>query len=627
MKNVNRIAMIAAAGVLSVLVLAPAVFAQAQNLTPEERAAQARAIAQARANGNQLTVFDRDGKVLHTVGQRDLYQQPSLSPDGNRIVVIRPDPEKETSDVWVLEVATGKSVQITSSQAREFISAPVWAPDGTQVAYVAQRAGSFGLYRKPSDGTGSEELVYKHPGGPIILTDWSLDGRFMTFSSNDLSGGMLYALPLTGDERKPIVITRSEKTIQAPRVSPDSRFMAYRSDETGRFEVFVTALNTSTGAPAGKWQISDEGGLGMVSWRRDGKEFYYFAGDRGIMAVSITTSPDFEFSKPKLLFKAPDSIPVTGTPGGLGAVSRDGQRAVFAVPMPPPVRQITVFDREGKAVSKVGEPGLFAQPSLSPDGTRLVALKNNPAVGTQDIWVLELATGRATQITNDAPPENNPIWSPDGKHILYVATRPPYSAIYRRPSDGSGTEEMLFRYTPGAGLNLTDISPDGKSVIFGSGGVVFVVPLTGTDPLTREAIEFSREEYDVFQGRLSPDARLMAYFSNESNNRAEIFLKPFNASSGTAASEQKWQVTKEGANGMVTWRGDSKEMYYLKADLPTGDALVMSVEIGAAPSYQAGTPKVLFRLPQSLQPNAGQKNISRDGQRFVFVVQATPAAK
>jgi Tol biopolymer transport system component len=278
-------------------------------------------------------------------------------------------------------------------------------------------------------------------------------------------------------------------------------------------------------------------------------------------------------------------------------------------------------------IRRVGEPGLFGQPADSPDGTKLVVTKNEPNVGVQDIWTIEMATGKATRITNDPAPEGNPMWSPDGKYILYVANRPPYFAIFRRPSDGSGAEEMLFRYTPGAGLNLSDMSPDGKFVAFGSGGVVFVVPLTGTDALARKAIEFSREEYDVFNGRLSPDGRLMAYVSNESNNRTEIFLKPFDTASGTSAGNQKWQVTKDGANGGITWRADGKELYYAKADLPTGDMLVYSVEITSTPSFQAGTPKLLFRMPQNLQPGGGLKNVSPDGQRFVFVVNTNPPAR
>src|SRR5262245_33754534 len=141
---------------LSAALFVPTVFSQgaAQNLTPEEQAARARAISQARANGPQLTVFDRDGKVLNVVGQRDLYNQPSLSPDGTRIVVIRQDPERETTDVWVLDVATGKGTQVTSSKPREPATAPVWSPDGNQVAYVSQRAGSMNIYRKATNGQG-----------------------------------------------------------------------------------------------------------------------------------------------------------------------------------------------------------------------------------------------------------------------------------------------------------------------------------------------------------------------------------------------------------------------------------------------------------------------------------------
>ena len=104
----------------------------------------------------------------------------------------------------------------------------------------------------------------------------------------------------------------------------------------------------------------------MVAWRRDGKELFYYAPDRGIMSVSVSTSPAFEFGKPKLLFKAPNSFPVAGTPGGLASISRDGQRFALVVPPSPRLRQITVLDRQGKTVRKVGEPGLYDLPALSP---------------------------------------------------------------------------------------------------------------------------------------------------------------------------------------------------------------------------------------------------------------------
>jgi Tol biopolymer transport system component len=124
----SRLAIVLTAFALAFVSITPAVFAQAQTLTPEEQAARARAIAQARANGRQLTVYDREGKVLQVVGERDLYNQPSLSPDGSRIVVIKTDPERETAEAWVMDVATGKGAQIYSGCPKLFSRTPARTP-------------------------------------------------------------------------------------------------------------------------------------------------------------------------------------------------------------------------------------------------------------------------------------------------------------------------------------------------------------------------------------------------------------------------------------------------------------------------------------------------------------------
>jgi len=631
--NTYRVAMVVATALSVVLLLAPTPgLGQAPApATASDQALRARRIAeQFEAQARVLTVFDRQGKVVSTVGERAIYSQVAFSPDGTRLVVNKFDLESETQDLWVLDVATGKSTRITSSLRLEPASMGVWSPDGSQVAYTALRAGYRGLYRKALNGEGTEELLYQHPGGPMFLRDWSLDGRFLTFSTTDLSGGILYALPLAGDgNRKPIQIYRSPATMQGSRLSPDGRFLSYSSDESGKNEVYVRLFDPSAGAAAaptaGPWRVSDEGGQGAAFWRRDGKEMYYFALDRGVMAVEVNTAPTFKFGKPKLLFRLSEAVPVPPT---WASVSRDGQRVVIAVPHAPTLQQITVFDRQGMVLSKVGEPGSYRDPALSPDGTRLAVVRNDPRTRNQDIWTFEMASGQGTPVTNDNFLENAPIWSPDGRRVAYVSTRRSFSSVYRKAWDGKGNEEQLFQYTPGGSMRLTDWSADGKFLIFHDGclGVLHVVPLSGDQKaLEREAMEWLRDEYNVAQARLSPDSRFMAYLSNESKSTEEInsgifevYVRPFDASKYdvSAGGARAVQVSTAGARGMLYWRQDGKEMYYLNPEWE-----VMAVEVTTTPTFQAGTPRLLFKLPGPLFRNPGQwGNVSRDGQRFVFTI-------
>src|SRR5262245_15181110 len=263
------------------LLLAP-VASQAQ--LPRDPAERARVISQVmEANARQLTLYDRQGRPVTTVGTRDLYNQPVFSPDATRMVVGKNDLEKETSDLWVIDNASGKAIQLTSSKTREQAGSPAWSPDGKQIAFVALRDGYFTLYRKSSNAQGEEELLYKG-SAPMTLTDWSQDGKYLTYFSADLSGGGLYALPLAGSgERKPIEVYRNKSQNQGPRLSPDSRLMTYTSNASGRTEVYAIpfdpAAAAGTAPAAGPWQISDQGGAGMVFWRKDGKELYYLAAD------------------------------------------------------------------------------------------------------------------------------------------------------------------------------------------------------------------------------------------------------------------------------------------------------------------------------------------------------------
>jgi Tol biopolymer transport system component len=608
-KSSHRIAITVIA---TLLLTAVYTFAQLPR-DPEERAKVIAQIMQ--ANARQLTLFDREGKELNAVGPRDLYNQPVFSPDAKRMAVIKADLEKENNDLWIYDVATGTGKQITFSDTREQSTAPAWSPDGSQVAYAALRQGSFGLYRKPSVGEGAEELLYKS-NAPLTLTDWSQDGRYLTYFSSNLAGGGIYALPLAGSgERNPIEIYRSKSQVTGPRLSPDSRFVAYITNESGRNELYVLPFRPAAapGAPpaTGPWKISEQGAQGMAFWRRDGKELTYLAPDRGIMSVSVTTTPDFEFGKPKLLFRLPETTPVGP---GTASVNRDVDRFVIAVP-PPQLRQLTVLDRQGKTVGTIGPPGIFGAMRLSPDGKRLALVRNDPQTATNDVWVFDVATGKGIPITNDIQPDNAPVWSPDGRQIAYVSTKESYSSIYRKAADGTGEAEHVFRYTPGAFIGLTDWSPDGKYLTFFT-GVLLVVPVhTKEDPIHRTAMEWLREDYDAFAGRFSPDGRFLAYFSNEVDVlKPQLYVRPFDPNKPDTPAGPAVQVTdlKSGAGGLPSWRQDGKELYFMNIDRE-----VMAVDVTSAPKVQAGTPRVLFKLPD---PLAGGPAISADGERFIVTM-------
>lgn len=608
MKNSSRIVITIAA----LLLTAVHGFAQLPK-DPEERAKVIAQIMQ--ANARQMTLFDREGKELNSVGPKDLYQQPVFSPDAKRIAVIKADLEKENNDLWIFEVATGKGKQITFSGSREQSTAPAWAPDGSQVAYVGLRQGAYGLYRKASNGEGAEELLYKS-NAPLTLTDWSQDGRYLTYFSSDLSGGAIFAVPLTGTgQRQSIEIFRSKFQVTGPRLSPDDRFAAYISNESGKNELYVRTFNPTaapgTASSAGPWKISEQGAQGMAFWRRDGKELTFLGPDRGIMVVSVTTSTDFEFGKPKLLFRPSESTPVAP---GTASVNRDVDRFVIAVP-PPQLRQLTVLDRQGKVVGTIGQPGVFGQVRLSPDGKRLAAVRNDPETGNNDIWVFDVATGKGTAITNDNQPDNSPVWSPDGKHVAYVSFKDSYNSIYRKAADGTGEAELLFRYTPGAGVPLTDWSPDGKFLTFFTGALLIVPLRAGENALDRKAVEWLREDYDAVVGRFSPDGRFLAFFSNEADVlKMQLYVRPFDANKPDAPAGPAVQVTntKGGVGGFPSWRQDGKEMYFMNLDRE-----VLAVDVTSTPNFQVGTPKVLFKVSD---PLAGAPAISTDGERFILAM-------
>ena len=269
----------------------------------------------------QITLFDRGGKSVGTVGDPGVYSQAAFSPDGSRVAVIKND--QSVTDVWVFDVATNKATRITSDPVAN--TSPVWSPDGKQIAYVSVFSGESysAIYRKAADGSGSEELIYKHtPGSAVIITDWSKD--VLCF----WAGNIMYALPLNGDG-KPVALTSAKSGARGGRISPDGRFIAYNSNESGRYEVYVAAFDPRAEITK-PVQITNQGALGGIFWRQDGKELLYVNLSglvvTGMSAVDITTGPEIRAGEPRSVFR-PQGI---NSPAQLSNIATgDAQRFVF----------------------------------------------------------------------------------------------------------------------------------------------------------------------------------------------------------------------------------------------------------------------------------------------------------
>jgi dipeptidyl aminopeptidase/acylaminoacyl peptidase len=250
-------------------------------------------------------------------------------------------------------------------------------------------------------------------------------------------------------------------------------------------------------------------------------------------------------------------------------------------------------------------------------------MRNDPKTNQNDIWTLEVATGKGRAVTNDNDPDNTPVWSSDGEQVAYVSiNQKGFNSIYRKAWDGTGTAEQVFQYTPGAFVLLTDWSPDGKFMTFTTGVLALVNLGDDKKAMDRKAIDWLRDEFNVITGRFSPDMRFMSYMTDEAQNgKLEIHVRPFDASKPESPPPGTVTQVAKDTLGTIGWRADGKEMYFLQPDPQNADVHVMAVDVATTPTFQAGTPRLLFKLQGPLPGNSIQwKSASSDGQRFVFAI-------
>jgi len=271
-----------------------------------------------------LTWVDRSGRVQGTVGSSAIYFQPIMSPDEKKVAVGIPDIATGGYDVWIMDLIRGTLSRSTSNPASDV--GAVWNPDSSAYAFTSNRSGNTDLYVKTLGGSAEEKLLL-HNDNYKKLNDWSSDGRYILYQEIvATTNSDLWVLPMFGD-RKPFPYLQSTFSESSAQFSPDVKWIAYSSDETGRFEIYVQSFPISTGT---KRQVSTAGG-DQVIWRRDQKELFYLAADGKLMAVPLSFANGFEPGVPVALFQTNFSYN-TGSNGERQqySVTADGQRFLLS---------------------------------------------------------------------------------------------------------------------------------------------------------------------------------------------------------------------------------------------------------------------------------------------------------
>jgi Tol biopolymer transport system component len=264
----------------------------------------------------QLRWFDRTGAQLETVGDAAGFLDFELSPDERALAVSRLDEQLNAADIWTVDLSRKVWSRLTSDRSND--ASVLWSPDGTRLVFRSNRRGLTDAFQKRPSGSAPEELWFG-VGTNLITSDWTSDGRFIVFTNTRaVSGFDIWAWPTAGDTEATLLVRTSLNAVHG-RVSPDGRWLAYASDESGQWEVYVQPF-PATGE---KWHVSARGGS-EPRWRRDGRELFFLGSDMVMMSVDLKNGPsDAGAAVP--LFQT--RVPLTGNPYRSNyTVSRDGRR-------------------------------------------------------------------------------------------------------------------------------------------------------------------------------------------------------------------------------------------------------------------------------------------------------------
>jgi serine/threonine protein kinase len=270
---------------------------------------------------SQPTWFDREGKEVGRVGKPDVYGNVFLAANRNSLAVDKTDMGSMNTDIWTYELRGESSKRLTFDPGLDAV--PIWSPDASRLVFGSNRQLNWDLFLKNSDGAEDEKLITPHDGFSKFPSDWSRDGKYILYNR----GTDLWFLTLL-PEAKSSLFLKASSALRNGQFSPDGKWVAYTSNESGKWEIYVTSFPEARG----KWQVSTGGGE-QPRWRGDGKELFYLSSDGKMMAAPVKTGANFDSGTAVVLFQAAPRQPVLVDDLFVYDVSRDGQRFLINTPV------------------------------------------------------------------------------------------------------------------------------------------------------------------------------------------------------------------------------------------------------------------------------------------------------
>jgi eukaryotic-like serine/threonine-protein kinase len=513
---------------------------------------------------------------------------PFLSPDGRRLAFTGSTGAQ--SQIWVhsLDSLDDRALPGTEGAGTTDL---FWSPDSRSIGFVAN---------------GKLRRIEASGGPPQTLCDAS----FFVGGTWNRSGMIVFASGTGGLSRvsqaggAPALLAGTDPNTRRvfPQFLPDGNHLIYMSQSSNSEESGIY-LTTVAGSPPKRLVGTTSRGAYAPPSSSGQKGDLLFIREGALMAQPLD---------PNTFELAGEPFPVAERVGANAAaafysVSFTGALA-YRTGLIGGNSQLIWFDRTGKSLGTLGPPGQYNDVVLSPDGKRAAVTRSEGGFSA-DVWILDVARNIPTRFTFDPAADWDPVWSSDGRHVIFASLRgaPSVNRIFWKDSTGVGNEDLLLKSD--AGQRPKGVSPDGKFLLFTQGNDLWVLPLTPGQE--RKPAPYLQSPYTESQGQFSPGVsgpRWIAYTSNESGP-TQIYVQSFPIGAG------KFQIST-GGGLQPRWRRNGKELFYVSPDWK-----LMAVEVTTAPKFEAGIPKVLFQT--QMRPGGGSTNVFRydvtpDGQRFLI---------